>query len=78
MNPLNASPFLIFSVLGIWGVVFIVQNYFSDNPFYTIRAVRFYKVDAPRWFLVFTVFYLAVALVFIAAPIWLIASLSKA
>ena len=77
LTPLDASPFLIFSALGVWGTVFLVRNYFSDNAFYTIRAARFYKVHAPRWFLLFTLFYLTVASLFIAGPIWLVASLAK-
>ena len=78
MSAIEASPLLIFSALGVWGIVFLIRNYFSADPFYTIRAVRFYKVHAPRWFLVFTLFYLAVAFGFIAGPVMLIVSLRNA
>ena len=71
LSAFEVSPILLFSLLGIWGAIFLLRNYYSGAPFYTIRARRFYKVHAPRWFLAFTVFYMAIALLFIAIPIYI-------
>lgn len=83
MTAADASPFLLFSLLGIWGAVFLIRNYFRDGAFYTfsgrpyVRPSRIYKAQMRGWFNALTVFYLAIAGLFIAGPIWFVASLMK-
>lgn len=79
----DASPFLLFSLLGMWGAVFLIRNYFRDGAFHTfsgrgsVRPNRIYKSQMPGWFLALTVLYLAMAGLFIVGPIWFVASLMK-
>lgn len=83
MSATDASPFLLFSFLGMWGAVFLIRNYFSEGAFYTfsgqrhVRPNRIYKSQMPGWFLVLTIFYLAGAGLFIVGPIWFVATLMK-
>lgn len=75
LTRLEASPLLLFSLVGLWGVVFLIRNWLRDDAFYTVRAHRFPKRVAPLWFGIWTVGFLLLAGHFIALPIAFLPSL---
>jgi hypothetical protein len=75
LTRLEASPLVIFSLLGGWGIVFLIRNWFREDAFYTVRTRRFTKRVAPTWFALWTLFFLVVAGLFVGLPIAFLGSL---
>ncbi len=75
LTRLEASPLLAFSLLGLWGIVFLIRNWLREDGFYTVRNRRFYQRVAPTWFAVGTILFLILAGLLVGLPIAFLGSL---